>query len=189
MVFPYCKLWRNKMSQITAVEGVSGTKNNSGVAINVGNSTVLASRALGAKGVVTGSVVVDGTDTNKAVSAGVFAYNNQRPVAKRLTTTLATVSNSMLLSGALIPSQIRSINSINSVVTNKFTTAVRAGYFNIYNGKFVDTNTGGAYSVPSVTDTFSTDNAAGVSRSSPGSLRFRTGSKLPVAANYSPKTS
>lgn len=176
------------MSQITAVEGVSGTKNNGGVAVNVGNSQILASRTLGATEAATGSVVVDGTDTNKALSAGTFAYNDQRPVAKRLTTRLATVSNSTLLSGALVPSQIRSINSINSIITNKFATAVRAGYFNVYNGKFVNTNTGGAYSVPSATDSFPTDNAAGVSRLSPGSLTFRTGAKLPVSANYSQKT-
>jgi len=176
------------MSQITAVEGVSGTKNNSGVAVNVGNSKILASRKLGATQAATGSVVVDGDNTNKALNAGVFAYNDQRPVAKRLTTTLATVSNSTLLSGALVPSQIRSINSINSVVTNKFATAVRAGYFNIYNGKFVDTNTGGAYSVPYATDTFPTDAAATVSRTSPGKLRFLIGSQVPTAANYSKKT-
>lgn len=176
------------MSQITAVNGVSGTKNNSGVAVNVGNSQILASRALGATEAATGSVVVDGTDTNKALNAGTFAYNDQRPVSKRLTTRLATVSNSTLLSGALVPSQIRSVNSINSVITNKFTTAVRAGYFNVYNGKFVNTDTGGAYTVPSATDTFLTDNAAGVSRLSPGSLTFRTGAKLPVSANYKQKT-
>lgn len=176
------------MSQITAVNGVSGTKNNSGVAVNVGNSKVLASRSLGATEAATGSVVVDGTDTNKALNAGTFAYNDQKPVAKRLTTKLATVNNSTLLSGALVPSQIKSVNSINSVITNKFTTAVRAGYFNVYNGKFVDTDTGGAYTVPSATDTFPTDNAANVSRLSPGSLTFRTGAKRPVAANYSTKT-
>jgi hypothetical protein len=176
------------MSQITAVEGVSGTKNNSGVAVNVGNSQVLASRALGATQAATGSVVVDGADTNKALNSGVFAYNDQRPVAKRLTTKLATVSNSTLLSGALVPSQIRSINSINAIITNKFTTAVRAGYFNIYNGKFVNTDTGGAYTVPSATDTFPTDAASTVSRTSPGKLRFLIGSKVPTAANYSKKT-
>lgn len=176
------------MSQITAVDGVSGVKNNSGVAVNVGNSQVLASRALGATEAATGSVVVDGTDTNKALSAGIFAYNDSRPVAKRLTTTLATVNNSTLLSGALVPSQIKSINNINSIITNKFTTAVRAGYFNVYNGKFVNTDTGGAYSVPYATDTFLTDNAATVSRLNPGKLRFFIGSKVPTSANYSKKT-
>ena len=176
------------MSQITAVNGVSTIKNNGGVAVNVGSSKVLSSRKLGATEAATGSVVIDGTDTNKALSAGTFAYNDQKPVAKRLTTKLATVSNSTLLSGALVPSQIKSVNSINSVITNKFATAVRAGYFNIYNGKFVNTNTGGAYSVPSATDTFPTDSAATVSRANPGKLRFLIGSKVPTAANYSTKT-
>lgn len=176
------------MSQIVAVEGVTGTKNNGGVAVNVGSSTVLSNRTLGATESATGSVVVDGVDTNKALNAGTFAYNDQKPVAKRLTTTLATVSNSTLLSGALVPSQIKSVNSINSVITNKFTTAVRAGYFNIYNGKFVNTNTGGAYSVPSATDTFPTDNAANPTRSNPGSLRYGIGSRTPVSVNYKAKT-
>jgi hypothetical protein len=176
------------MSQIVAVNGVTGTKNNGGVAVNVGSSKLLSNRTLGATEAATGSVVVDGTDTNKALSAGTFAYNDQKPVAKRLSTTLATVSNTTLLSGALVPSQIKSVNSINSVITNKFTTAVRAGYFNIYNGKFVNTNTGGAYSVPSATDTFPTDNAANPTRSSPGSLRYGIGSRTPVSGSYKAKT-
>ena len=70
------------MSQITAVNGVSTIKNNGGVAVNVGSSKVLSSRKLGATEAATGSVVIDGTDTNKALSAGTFAYNDQKPVAK-----------------------------------------------------------------------------------------------------------
>jgi hypothetical protein len=172
------------MSQIAAVNGVVGTRNNGGVAVNTGSSSILSSVKLGLLDAPVSSVVINGTDTDPALSGGVFAYNNQKPIAKRLTTTLATTSNSVLLSGALVPSQIRSVNKIQSVITNKFTTAIRAGYFNIYNGKFVNTNTGGAYTVPSATDTF-----ANPTRDVPGSLVYTIGSKEPVSANYSKKTS
>ena len=177
------------MSQIAAVNGVVGTRNNGGVAVNTGSSSILSSVKLGLLDAPVSSVVINGTDTDPALSGGVFAYNNQKPIAKRLTTTLATTSNSVLLSGALVPSQIRSVNKIQSVITNKFTTAIRAGYFNIYNCKFVNTNTGGAYTVPSATDTFATDNAANPTRDVPGSLVYTIGSKEPVSANYSKKTS
>ena len=181
--------------QTSAKSGVSTVDNNGGVAINVGNSTILTTQSLGSKEAATGSVVVDGTSTDKGLSSGTFAYNNTKPVAKRITTALATVTNTTLLSGALVPGQINSINKIQSVVTNKFTTAIRAGYFNIYNGKFVNTNTGGAYTVPSATDTFATakgtgtvDTAANPTRLVPGSLRYTIGSKVAVAANYTAKT-
>ena len=184
----YTNQWRSTMSQISAVNNVVGTKNNGGVAFNVGSSYLLTALKLGSLGVPSSSVVVDGTDTSPALVGGVFAFNNQKPVAKRLTSTLSTVNNSVLLSGALVPSQIRSVNKIQSVVTNKFTTAIRAGYFNIYNGKFVNTNTGAPYSVPSVTDTFATDNAANPTRNVPGSLVYTIGSREPVSSNYSKKT-
>lgn len=177
------------MSTTTAVVGVTGTKNNGGVGINLGTSKVLKSSALGSAQPYTGSTVIDGTDTNKILSEGVFAYDNKKPIAKRITSSLATVTNTTLLSGALVPSQIRSINKIQSVVTNKFTTAIRAGYFNIYNGKFVDTNTGSAYTVPSATDTFNNDVAASPTRDNPGTLRYGIGSKVAVSASYQKKTS
>jgi hypothetical protein len=176
------------MAQIAAVQGVSGTKNNGGVSINTGSSVVLSNVKLGSLDVPTTSIVVDDENTQKALTSGVFAYNNSKPVSKRLTVALSTVANTTLLSGALVPSQILAVNKIQAVNTNKFTTAIRAGYFNIYNGKFVDTNTGEAYTVPFATDTFATDNAANPTRDVPGSLVYGIGSKVPVSANYSKKT-
>lgn len=45
---------------------------------------------------VVGSVVVDGVNTDKGVSAGVFANNSQSPIAKKVTVTLGGVNNTVL---------------------------------------------------------------------------------------------
>ena len=61
------------------------TKNNGGSVVNGGSTTMLDSVDLGYSDVgVFGSSVVDGTDTDKALSAGTFSFSNQRPVAKKV---------------------------------------------------------------------------------------------------------
>lgn len=160
------------------------TKNSGGVAIKAGTaSKTLTNRPVKSANVgVFGSVVVDGTDTDKALSGGVFAYNDNKPVAMRLTTSLATVANKVLLRGADVPSLVKGINKIESVVTNKTSTAFRAGNFNLYTGKYAPG------SVTSPTDSFGTDNAASVTRAAPGKLVYNL-PKKPVAVSYKPKTS
>lgn len=159
----------------------SSTKNSGGVAVKVGSlSTTLSNRSV--KGVnvgVHGSVVVDGTDTDKAVSAGVFAYSARRPVAKRVSDSLSTVSNKVLLTGAAVPSLQTGINRLEGVITNRTSTAFRAGNFNLYTGKYS--------SVTTASDSFGNDTEARVTRSAPGRLVYRIG-KAPVRTGYKIKT-
>lgn len=170
----------------TKAIGANVVKNVGGVGKNVGSqSSTLVTSGLGLDGVPTGSVVVDGTDTNKALSAGTFGYNNSAPVAKRVTSSLATVNNTTLRSGASQPGLIQSVHKIESISTRKLATAIRAGNWNIYTGKFT--------SGPTVsTDTFHkaisgatyVDKVANVSVSNPGVAVYKTGAKNPVINTY-----
>lgn len=159
----------------------SSTKNRGGVAIKAGSmSTTLTNRPVKAVNVgVYGSVVIDGTETDKALTSGVFAHSSRKPVAKRISDSLATVSNKTLLSGAAVPSLQTDINRLESVVTNKTSTAFRSGNFNLFTGKYS--------SVASATDSFGNDTEARVTRTSPGRLVYRLG-KGAVTVGYKSKT-
>ena len=160
----------------------SSTKNDGGSVLNGGSTSILDSVSLGYSDVgVFGSSVIDGDDTDKALNAGTFSYNNQKPVAKRVTKELSGVANTYLQSGAAVPGNIRSIHSIQSVRTRRLTTAIRAGEWNIYTGKF------GTDPVVAV-DTFATDDAANPSRQHPGELQYKTGAPVPVQDDYKAKT-
>ena len=181
--------------QINGTSNVTttSTKNNGGSAINIGSkASVLKNSVLGYATVgAFGSKVIDGSSTDKAVSAGTFAYNNKAPIAKRTAKIIAGVSNTVLVSGAAQPSLVKSIHKssvmngsgvlVDGVRTNRNSTAIRAGNFNIYTGRFSSAPTVAA-------DTFASDNAANVGRSSTGRLVYRTGSKLPKSVNYASKT-
>lgn len=160
----------------------TSTNNSGGAVINGGTTTILDSVDLGYSNVgVFGSSVVDGTNTDKALSAGTFSYSNQSPVAKRVTTELSGVSNTFLQSGASKPGLTRSIHKLEVVRTRRLTTAIRAGYWNIYSGSFT--------TPPTVAvDTFATDEAATPTRSVPGELTYKTGAPTPVNDNYKAKT-
>jgi len=160
----------------------SSTNNNGGSVLNGGSTAELQSIDLGYSNVgVFGSSVVDGADTDKALLAGTFSYSNQSPVAKRLTSKLSGVSNSYLKSGASVPGNVRSIHKLEVVRTRKLTTAIRAGYWNIYFGQW-STNP------DVVVDTLASDDAASPSRSMPGELVYKTGAPVPVQDDYKPKT-
>lgn len=175
------------MSTYKAISGAS-VKNNSGVGFGLRHSAdLLGSVDLGLEATRTGSVVVDGENTDPALVGGVFAYNNATPVAKRLTTALAAVSNDFLLSGAAKPDLIVSVHKIESITTRRVATAIRAGYWNIYTGQFsvsptnaVDNFTG--------SDSTSNDYAARPSRKTPGSLTYKLGNPEAVTVGYKPKT-
>jgi hypothetical protein len=181
----------------SAVTGTS-TRNNRGVAIKVGSaSSILVNRSVASPATtVFGSTVVPASSTvndyaTKAVSDGAFRYNNQQPVARRVSSTIGGVSNTVLRSGALVPSLVTSINRsrvknssnalVDGVRTRRDTTAIRAGNFNIYTGRFTSTPTVAA-------DTYVSDVAAAPTRSAPGRLVFRTGAKVPVVTAYAAKT-
>lgn len=170
----------NKMSTIHKAISANATKNDGGSAFQVGNSSVLSNITLGLKNPSTGSIVVDGTDTDKSVDSEPFAKNTQRPLGQRLTEVLVGASS--------YPEYIRSINGIESFDSTGTATSIRAGNFNIFTGKFV---TGPTVSYDNmhkaVTGTANIDNNVHVSRSDTGSLTFLNGSKNPVNQNYDSK--
>ncbi len=159
----------------------TSTNNNGGSVVNGGTTTVLDNVSLGSAYVM-GTLPIDGTDTDKSVSAGDFAYDNARPVAKRYTTALAGVSNTALLSGAAVPGQIRSIHKLEVLTTRRLTTAIRANKYNRYTGAWDS-----GYPVVAV-DSLGNDDAATPTRSVPGELTYKTGALVPVNDDYSPKT-
>jgi len=165
----------------SAVTGTS-TSNNRGTAKNVGTaSSVLENSVLGTVNVgVFGSTVINDAYADAALSGGVFAYNQRKPVAVRYSTTLATVSNRVLLSGANVPANLRAINKREGYRSSGYATAFRAGYFNLYTGRWTVNPT-------ATTETPGTDNAASVTRSAPGTLRFKTGAPVAVSKNYPAK--
>lgn len=166
----------------TSAVTATSTKNVGGAVKNAGSSTLVDNVALGDQNVsIFGSTVVDGADTDKSLSAGTFKYDNQRPVAKRVTTTLATVSKPFLQSGALVPGNLRLLHKRESYKVNKIATAIRAGYWNIYTGTWTTPPT-------ATTESPGTDEAATPTRSVPGELVYKTGAKVPVQDNYKAKT-
>lgn len=156
------------------------TKNDGGSAVQVGTSEVLSSLSLGLTNPATGSVVVDGTDTDKSVDSAVFAKNTQRPLGQRLTSPLVSASN--------YPTYIRSVNGIESFDSPGTATAIRAGYWNIYSGQWsTDPTVSYDDMHKAVSGTTNIDNNVYVSRSNTGSLTFLNGSKNPVNQSYDSK--
>lgn len=162
---------------------VTSTKNKGGTVVAAGSA---ASGVLQSRRAVTyllsafASTVVDGDDTDPA-NGGAFAYNNTRPVAMRYTTALAGVSNTFLRSGSSAPGTRRVVNKTESVRTNRYATAIRAGNYNLYTGQFS--------SAPTVAvDSFGSDNAASPTAAVPGTLVYKIGNPVPFSKDYSKKT-
>ena len=128
------------------------------------------------------SVVVDNDSADKAVSGGVFANKTQKPIAKKVTTTLGGVSNIVLRSGAARPELVKSVNKLETLRTRRFTTAIRENKYNRYTGEF-----DAGHPVVAV-DELATDNAANPTRSNPGQIVYKIGAKVPVSSDYKPKT-
>lgn len=134
------------------------------------------------------STPIDNAWADEALAAGTFAYNNNRPTAQRYTTLISGVSNTILRSGADVPSLIRSIARSETIRTRRTTTAIRAGYFNIYTGLFTTPPTAGVDNWWSIsgnaTSPTSTDVAASPSRTTPGRLVYKTSKLNPVIDSY-----
>jgi len=168
----------------------TSTKNDGGVAKHIGtSSSILDNVSVTNPPVgVFGSTVLDNSYSDKALSGGVFKYDNLRPISKRVTTTLATVSKPVLQSGALVPSNLRMLHKRESYKVRQIATAIRDGKWNIYKGKFLNNQTGAVDNPVSTTETPGTDNAATPTRTKPGELVYRSGAKLPVRDDYKAKT-
>lgn len=115
----------------------ASTKNNGGAATRAGSSALLDNVNVSTTNVgVFASTVIDNEYADKALSAGVFRFDNQRPVGKRITNSLATVSNTVLQSGALLSSLLRGTHKRESYKVSKVLTAYRNGYWDPYSGIF-----------------------------------------------------
>jgi hypothetical protein len=171
----------------------SGSRNNGGSATRVGTSAELNNVAISkdTTGVV-GSVVVDGADTDKAISGGTIAHDHVKPIVAKVTSEIAGLASTALSTNANNPAQLRAINKVERIKGNGAATAIRAGYFNMYTGQF-STNPTPVTVYPTGVPTTNqawvgTDDAATPTRSAPGELVFRTGAKLPVRdRDYSAK--
>ncbi len=157
------------------------TSNNHGTALRVGSqSAVLNNRdSYTYNAGFVGSKVVDGTDTDPAISGVDIQVNTTQPIAPRLTTTIATQPNTVLLSNGGEP-YVESIHNITGIITNKTATAFRNG-FNMFTNTYVS-------GVVTQTDVFADDNAALPTRGVPGQLVYQVGSKVPVTSDYKAKT-
>ena len=160
----------------------TSTKNNSGAMIAGGSaSTKLSKRSPKGSDVgVFASVVKESSllGNTKAISGGTFSHNHIKPLAPKITTELGGVSNSALSKTS--NKVTRSINKIESVVTNRSATAFRAG-FNFYTGQF-------SSAVTTATDSLGNDVAANPTYSVPGKLTYKLGKPSAVVAAYKPKT-
>lgn len=160
----------------TAVTSTS-TNNKGGSVINAGTSTILdnVSPSRTNVGVFASTVIPDSSTTvdyaTKALSAGTFAYNNQKPTAKRYSTLISGTSNTFLQSGAARPELVRSIHKLETLRTRRLTTAIRAGYWNIYSGTFS--------TLPTIAvDSLVTDYAADPTQAIPGEIVYVVGGRV-----------
>ena len=159
----------------------SSTINNGGTAINVGTSTVLDTRAPGAAAkTIFASTPISGVHAEKAVDSGTFAFDNQTGLIMRVTDSLATVSNDVLVSAADDVVNARSINQVSGIYQTNDTSSRRDGAWNAYSGAYNPAYTGG------LTD-FGIDEAANPSRVTPGELAYMDGSPNPTTDEYSKK--
>lgn len=171
----------------------SGSNNDGGSATKIGSSSVLNNVAVSRDTTgVFGSTVIDGDDTDKAISGGVFAHDHVKPIAGRITTEIAGVNSTVLATNANNPTQLRSINKRESIKSNGVATAIRQGYWNIYSGTWTTNPTPVTVATTGVPTTgqpqAGNDDAATPTREAPGELVFKTGAKLPVRdKDYKPK--
>lgn len=129
---------------------------------------------------VFGSTVLDNGVADKALSAGTFAFNNNEPIARRVTSNLSGVYNNVLQNSAN-SGYSTAIHSNSTSYTAKVRTGLEAGKFNEATGEWE-----AGYPQNSVDD-FGTDNAAAVSRADQGSLTYMVNGKAATTTAYDGK--
>ena len=171
-----------------AAAKITSTSKLDGVEISRFNFDVFGSRVVPAS-----ETVVDYAD--KALTAGTFAHNHVKPIGPRQTEEIAGQTNTFLLSGASVPSQVQSIHYQKvctmgcgqGIRSRRFTTAIRANGYNRFNNTWeTSPNTGLPYP-DVVADSYATDEAAVPTRSVPGMIVFKTGKYVPVSQDYEAK--
>jgi len=191
---------------------------NTGRALGAGNSSseTLSNLALGTKvGTFTNRVRIPTNVLLRGGPTGILASATNYPsqnfgtmtpgsyVMKLVTSTLASVSNTFLQSGASYMSGRRAIHKLETVRTAHVTAAVRAGYWNIVTGKWSTSPVASedAYT-PSANNLYSAmdqqagrgatsgtlDDAASPTAAIPGELIIHWGSGQPSNKDYSART-
>jgi hypothetical protein len=174
----------------TAVTSTS-TRNNRGI-IATGatiNNTLFAKFQpvnFSVSGLGIGTYPTDGSQTDKAVSAGTFAYNSSGVIV-RVTTRLGNTNNSVMQSGSSMPDQTQSFNQFRSGTYRSY----RYADFNRLTGTFTVSpsgiSDGVAYNSGVVgTNQGSVDEASNPTRSIPGEYVFAIGSGV-IYGNYTAK--
>lgn len=143
--------------------------------------------------------IVSGVDgITGAMPQGVF--NSGDYVMRKVTTDIAGVSNTALLSGGSnSANKAKAIKQVNRIDARLYKTAIRAGNWNVYSGAFstspVSVSTAGGWNIGTSVDnstnlvTSGTDNAANPSQSVPGELVYHYGSgSRPTTDEYAAKT-
>lgn len=165
----------------------SGARNGGGAGTRLTNTSLMDGVSVSRYATsVFGSTVLDNAYADKAVTAGTFRYNNLKPIAPRLTTVLAGVTNTVLRSGADEPRFNRSIPRQEKQRTTLVTTAIRAGTWNIYSGVYSSALT--TQLDKSFGDSLYNDKAAAPTRSAPGRLSYKGGALNPTTTGYASKT-
>jgi len=169
----------------------SSTDNNGGATLGIGaDATNMKNVAKGRHNqTVFASTVVDGVETDKAVSGGTFAFDNNRGVIRRVNTTVA--------GGVAAPAALQSASSANGLrrkfhsnETNKYSnigSGMRAGNYNVTTGKFDPALVATSNDFHATDGGSTIDQAVADSRSRPGQLVYRDGSGTPVRDDYSAK--
>lgn len=103
-------------------------------------------------------------------------------VMRRVTSTLAGIANTALRSGGS-DGYRRSIHKVEAARTTRFATAIRAGYWDEFNGVWTTAPT-----VANDISDWGTDQAATPTYAVPGELVYRDGSPLPIQDDYKAKT-
>jgi carbamoylphosphate synthase small subunit len=172
----------NKMSLFTQTNKVSGViKANGTSSSGVISNITTSSPNLG----IYGSVVVDNDDLDPVAPGAILNYSNQRPIAKKVTTKLNVFDNTVLQSGASVPSLRRNVMKIEGITTRKLTTSLREGKYNMFTNTFASTCGDGDDQCPDVSvDDFGTDTAAEVSVNNTGKLFYTLGNREPVVETY-----
>ena len=156
-------------------KSANAQKNNGGSVLSGATNTALNSVIFGQVD-VRSMKPVDGTDTDKALSAGTFAYDStggNDVVAKKVSTTLSGAANTFLRSGAAEPGIRSKVHKIEGLETSKVTTALRHGLYNHVSGVF------DAGAPASSTDSFGTDDAV-----TSNELQYMFGNPVPASGAY-----
>jgi len=180
-------------NQVTSntLSTATSTDNNGSAVFGIGaDATNVKNVAKGRTNqTVFASTVVNGDQTDEAVSGGTFAFDNNRGVIRRVNTTVA--------GGVAAPAALQSASSANegrrkfhSNETNKYSnigSGMRAGNYNVTTGKFDPALVATSDDFHATDGGSTIDQAVADSRTRPGQLVYRDGSGTPVRDDYSAK--